>query len=203
MRVFVGGPCLTCQHSTGASREDFSAATPRLLPSVVSLFSGAGGLDVGLERAGWHTVLATDHDADCVATLTSNQQARIRIAEQAARSYLDGARVVRADVTDLAAADLRPPGVTRTWRPALLTGGPPVSAVVLSRPAAWPRRSSARPAFPPHGPADGRACSSLRPVRERARSGHRGWPRAGGQARRSTCSSGPSRSSATPLPSRR
>nr|MDT0664852.1 DNA cytosine methyltransferase [Micromonospora sp. DSM 115978] len=57
--------------------------------------------------------------------MTTNQQARIPIAEQPQRCYLDGARLVQADVADLTAADLRPPGVPRTWRPALVTGGPP------------------------------------------------------------------------------
>ena len=29
-------------------------------PKVVSLFSGAGGLDIGFKKAGFHTVFATD-----------------------------------------------------------------------------------------------------------------------------------------------
>ena len=31
-------------------------------PSVVSLFSGAGGLDIGFHKAGFHTVFATDNE---------------------------------------------------------------------------------------------------------------------------------------------
>jgi DNA (cytosine-5)-methyltransferase 1 len=39
---------------------------------IVSLFSGAGGLDLGLERAGHKIVWANDHDEDCVATYRAN-----------------------------------------------------------------------------------------------------------------------------------
>lgn len=39
---------------------------------VVSLFSGAMGLDLGLEAAGLHTVVAQDIDAWCVETIRSN-----------------------------------------------------------------------------------------------------------------------------------
>ena len=37
----------------------------------LSLCSGAGGLDLGLERAGWHTAVQIEMDADCVKTLAS------------------------------------------------------------------------------------------------------------------------------------
>jgi len=43
----------------------------------ISLFSGAGGLDVGLEAAGWDCVLATDADPVAVRTLEANRGARI------------------------------------------------------------------------------------------------------------------------------
>ena len=39
---------------------------------IVSLFSGAGGLDLGLIQAGHNIVWANDFDADCVATYTRN-----------------------------------------------------------------------------------------------------------------------------------
>lgn len=39
---------------------------------VVSLFSGAGGLDLGLELAGHHIVWANDCDPDCVRTYRRN-----------------------------------------------------------------------------------------------------------------------------------
>ena len=40
---------------------------------VVSLFSGAGGFDVGLEMAGFETVGCVEIDADCRATLAHNR----------------------------------------------------------------------------------------------------------------------------------
>jgi site-specific DNA-cytosine methylase len=45
--------------------------------TVVSLFAGAGGLDIGLEQAGFQMVSAVDCDEDCVATLCTNQGAGI------------------------------------------------------------------------------------------------------------------------------
>ena len=40
--------------------------------NVVSLFSGAGGLDLGLKRAGHNIVWANDNDADAVKTYEYN-----------------------------------------------------------------------------------------------------------------------------------
>lgn len=39
---------------------------------IVSLFSGAGGLDLGLVQAGHEVVWANDHDRDCVLTYAKN-----------------------------------------------------------------------------------------------------------------------------------
>ncbi|HEY1801369.1 MAG TPA: DNA cytosine methyltransferase [Terriglobales bacterium] len=39
---------------------------------IISLFSGAGGLDLGLKRAGHAIVWANDHDRDCVETYKQN-----------------------------------------------------------------------------------------------------------------------------------
>ncbi len=41
--------------------------------AVISLFSGAGGLDLGLEDAGFLTALCIERDADCRATLRHNR----------------------------------------------------------------------------------------------------------------------------------
>ncbi|MHB8796461.1 MAG: DNA cytosine methyltransferase [Candidatus Nanopelagicales bacterium] len=96
----------------------------RVKPTVVSLFSGAGGTDVGLERAGWEPVHLSDIDESAVQTLKSTQAAGIPIPGHA-RAYLEGARIVRADVRELGHSDVRPSGAGSTWRPALLAGGPP------------------------------------------------------------------------------
>ena len=41
--------------------------------TVISLFSGAGGLDIGLEIAGFETLACIEMDADCRATLRHNR----------------------------------------------------------------------------------------------------------------------------------
>ena len=39
----------------------------------ISVFSGAGGLDVGLHEAGWDTVAFIEKDSDCIATIQENK----------------------------------------------------------------------------------------------------------------------------------
>lgn len=91
--------------------------------TVVSLFTGAGGLDIGLERAGFQTVSAVDFDADCVASLRANQRAGIPIGD--GRKHLVGTTLLAADVEQLRAEQLRPAGAGRDWTPDLMAGGPP------------------------------------------------------------------------------
>jgi DNA (cytosine-5)-methyltransferase 1 len=40
---------------------------------VISLFSGAGGMDIGFEMAGFETVVAVEHDSSCCKTLKTNR----------------------------------------------------------------------------------------------------------------------------------
>ena len=42
-------------------------------PTVIELFAGAGGMAIGLEKAGFETKLLVDIDKDCVATLKKNR----------------------------------------------------------------------------------------------------------------------------------
>lgn len=90
----------------------------------MSLFSGAGGLDVGLERAGWDVSVATDFAPYAMQTLRDTQQAQVPVRGRAS-THLEGTRLIEADVQDLSAKDLRPKGARSTWRPDLVVGGPP------------------------------------------------------------------------------
>lgn len=94
-------------------------------PTVVSLFSGAGGLDIGLERSGWRTVAATDVDESAICSLRQSQAASIPVRGRSGVTHLEGTKIVAADVCELQRSDLVPPGASGDWRPSLLAGGPP------------------------------------------------------------------------------
>jgi DNA (cytosine-5)-methyltransferase 1 len=43
------------------------------MPKLISLYTGAGGLDLGFEAAGFHTAVAVEMDTDAVTTLRKNR----------------------------------------------------------------------------------------------------------------------------------
>lgn len=94
-------------------------------PTLVSLFTGAGGLDAGLEIAGFNTVYATDMDRDCIETLGRTKAARIPVSVSAERRFLEDAELSLADIAELDPEHIRPLGTPPGWRPDLLAGGPP------------------------------------------------------------------------------
>lgn len=102
--------------------------------STISLFAGAGGLDLGVERAGFKTVAAVEWDHDAADTMEKN-----------APTYFPELRgVLRADLYPLATGVgrgvstreiLRAGGLRSRERPDLLIGGPP--CVAFSKSGFW------------------------------------------------------------------
>jgi DNA (cytosine-5)-methyltransferase 1 len=87
----------------------------------ISIFSGAGGLDLGLEQAGWDCVFATDHDAAAIATLEGNRGCPLG----GGRKALVETIVEKTDIRDLTGrAILSELGLSKGDLP-LLAGGPP------------------------------------------------------------------------------
>lgn len=107
---------------------------PMTIGSAISLFSGAGGLDLGTEAAGFSTVAAVEWDHDAADTMEKN-----------AATYFPGLNeVVRADLYPLASGSdsgittrdiLQAGGLDFRNRPDLLVGGPP--CVAFSKSGFW------------------------------------------------------------------
>jgi DNA (cytosine-5)-methyltransferase 1 len=78
---------------------------------AISLFSGAGGLDLGVEAAGYRVGAAVERDRDAVLTMEKN---------------FPDTRVLRGDILDISTRDImRAAGLRGRSRPDLLVGGPP------------------------------------------------------------------------------
>ncbi|WP_313105184.1 DNA cytosine methyltransferase [Brevundimonas sp.] len=86
------------------------------MSSFVSVFSGAGGLDIGLQRAGWDCLYATDFDRHAVETLKLNA---------AADRFHGGGLIRQADIRDLTGAQMLSDMGKSRGDIALLAGGPP------------------------------------------------------------------------------
>ncbi len=86
------------------------------MTNFVSIFSGAGGLDIGLQRAGWDCLYATDFDRHAVETLKINA---------AAGRFHGHGPIRQADIRDLTGDAMLAEMGKRRGDIALLAGGPP------------------------------------------------------------------------------
>jgi DNA (cytosine-5)-methyltransferase 1 len=97
---------------------------------VVSLFTGAGGLDYGLEAAGFHTCVAVEYDEHCCKTLAKNRP--------------DWA-VIRKSIFDVTADELSATAQRDLKNVDLVAGGPPCQP--FSKAGNWARRDGRAPKF--------------------------------------------------------
>ncbi|MBS1713163.1 MAG: DNA cytosine methyltransferase [Armatimonadetes bacterium] len=90
---------------------------PQQTWTAVSLFSGAGGLDLGLERAGFQTLACVEKDADCAATLKANRPEWRLVGGRSSSGC--------GDVRDLDGSDVLKTVGLRRGDLDLVAGGPP------------------------------------------------------------------------------
>ena len=88
-------------------------------PKYVSLFTGAGGLDIGLERVGLKAVSLCEIEEVFCDTLHENRQFK----HADGIDYFAGAKIHNADICDVAGSDL-----TSQKEIDLVVGGPPCQA---------------------------------------------------------------------------
>lgn len=96
-------------------------------PQIISLFSGAGGLDYGFEAAGFSTAVALEMDRDCCATLRANRPSW---------------NVIEDDVFNVPSEKLLAVAGLKPREAALVIGGPPCQP--FSKAGYWSRGDSLR-----------------------------------------------------------
>lgn len=91
-------------------------------PTVFSLFSGGGGLDLGLDAVGFHTAVATDIDFhSCISLAQLNSRAR-------QLNHNRPALIVKQDIRALDPVAIAEAADLRSGEISVLSGGPPCQA---------------------------------------------------------------------------
>lgn len=93
---------------------------------VISLFTGAGGLDYGLEVAGFSTAVAVEMDRDCGNTLRANRDWP----------------VIERDIMEVSSDELMRTAKLKVGQATLLVGGPPCQP--FSKAGYWSRGDALR-----------------------------------------------------------
>ena len=96
-------------------------------PKVISLYSGAGGLDYGFEAAGFDTTVAIEMDRQCCETLRANRSTWA---------------VIERDITQVPSTEILEAGQIKKGEAAMLIGGPPCQP--FSKAGYWHRGDSLR-----------------------------------------------------------
>lgn len=95
-------------------------------PSVISLYSGAGGLDYGFEAAGFRTAVALEIDSDSCETLRRNRRWP----------------VIQRSIFDVSSDELLETARLRKGEPDVLIGGPPCQP--FSKSGYWAKGDAGR-----------------------------------------------------------
>lgn len=84
---------------------------------IISLFTGAGGMDIGFERAGFQTSVAVEFDPSCCDTLRRNRP---------------GLALLEGDITTISSEQILKAGSLKPLEAALVIGGPPCQSFSLA-----------------------------------------------------------------------
>ena len=96
------------------------------MPKIISLYSGAGGLDYGFEAAGFETAVAVERDHDCCETLRLNRKWH----------------VIERDILDVPTEEMLKAAKVKRGAVDLLIGGPPCQP--FSKSGYWARGDALR-----------------------------------------------------------
>lgn len=84
---------------------------------IISLFSGAGGLDIGFDRAGFSTAVAVEIDPSCCDTLHTN---------------MPDLPIINKSITDVTGKEILEAAGLEIGEAALVIGGPPCQSFSLA-----------------------------------------------------------------------
>lgn len=105
-------------------REQAANLPQKKTRKLISFFSGGGGLDLGLEAAGFETVFATDIDYHSCQTLQMGKD----YCATAKLPFLQSAAILQADVIQLSSKDVMKAAGVKKGEVDLMAGGPPCQA---------------------------------------------------------------------------
>ncbi len=84
---------------------------------IISLFSGAGGMDIGFEMAGFQTAVAVEFDKSCCKTLNKNKP---------------NLSVIQGDISKITTEQILKTAKLKPTEAALVIGGPPCQSFSLA-----------------------------------------------------------------------